>query len=453
MATIHSEVHSDNAPPAPQAIPDGPHDTAEQAGPGPLRVLFLADAHFDDLPGGSRVVARELARELIGRGHEVTFLVARHAPGTPDDCVLDGVHVIRYSGAGTPLAFLREGRRACARLWAEKPFDVVHTHFAYAALGPLRAVPRSVPRIRTFHGPWDEEGWLEDMSSIPSHVGRLKAGIKRRMRRRVEGVSLHASDAIITLSDVFRSKVIQAHGAAEKDVYEISGGTDVERFTPAQNRADVRRALGLPVDRTLLLSVRRLAPRMGLDNLIKAMPAIIARRPDALLLIGGKGPERERLQQLVDQNGLQNHVRLLGFIPDEQLSAYYQAANLFVLPTLALEGFGLVTTEALASGVPVIGTPVGATPEILSLLDPRLVAAGTTPANLAQAVLGVLESDWADALTPARLHRFVRDHYTWQRHADAVETLYYTLVCTATGKRAIIYSKGTPAARKETFER
>ena len=440
-------IHSDDVTSAHPASPALPRDAAPLDRPGPLRVLFLADAHFDDLPGGSRVVARELARELIGRGHDVTFLVARHAPGTPDDCVLDGVHVIRYSGAGTPLAFLREGRRACARLWAEKPFDIVHTHFAYAALGPLRAVPSSVPRIRTFHGPWDEEGWLEDMSSISDRIGRLKAGIKRRLRRRVEGVSLRVSDAIITLSDVFRSKVIQDHGAAEKNVYEISGGADVERFTPADNRAEVRRALGLPVDRTLLLSVRRLAPRMGLDNLIKAMPAIIARRPDALLLIGGKGSERGHLEGLIAKNGLQNHVRLLGFIADEELAGYYQAADLFVLPTLALEGFGLVTTEALACGTPVIGTPVGATPEILSLLDPRLVAAGTTPADLALAVLGFLEGDWADALTPARLHRFVRDHYTWKRHADAVESLYYALVRGAGGKKAEIYRYSNLAAK------
>jgi len=101
----------------------------------------------------------------------------------------------------------------------------------------------------------------------------------------------------------------------------------------------------------------------------------------------------------------------------------------------------------------VIGTPVGATPEIVSQLDPRLIAAGTRPADLAQAVLGFLEGDWAEALSPARLHRFVRDHYTWERHANAVERLYQTLIGSARGKRAIVYSKGTPAARKETLDR
>ena len=445
-------IHSDDVAPALKAIPDGPRDTAEQAGRRPLRVLFLADAHFDDLPGGSRVVARELARELIQRGHDVTFLVARHAPGTPDDCIQEGARIIRYSGAGTPVAFLREGRSACARLWAEKPFDIVHTHFAYAALGPLRAVPRGTPRLRSFYGPWDAEGWIADAANRQHRLGMLKERVKRRLRHVVEGANLKRGHGVVVLSQHSRREV-QSFGYPDSDIHLIAGGADVERFAPAASRAEVRRALGLPEGRTLLLSVRRLDPRMGLDNLIKAMPAIIARCPAALLLIGGKGPERGHLEGLIAKNGLQNHVRLLGFVADEQLSGYYQAANLFVLPTLALEGFGLVTAEALACGTPVIGTPVGATPEILSLLDPRLIAAGTTPADLAQAVLGFLEGDWADALTPARLHRFVRDHYTWERHANAVETLYHALVRPATGKWAIIYSQGTPAARKETLER
>lgn len=443
-------IHCDDVASAQHAPPAWPRGTTEPG--GPLRILFLADAYFDDIPGGSRVVARELARQLIGRGHDVTFLVARHAPGTPDDCVQDGARVIRYSGAGTPLAFLREGRRACAKLWAEKPFDIVHTHFAYAALGPLRAVPRGTPRLRSFYGPWDAEGWIADAGKRQQRLGMLKERVKRTLRHTVEGANLKRGHGVVVLSEHSRREVI-SFGYPDKDIRLIPGGADVDRFIPAESRAEARRALGLPVGRTLLLSVRRLAPRMGLDNLIKAMPAIVAKRPDALLLIGGKGPEREHLERLTARNNLQNNVRLLGFIADDELAGYYQAADLFILPTLALEGFGLVTTEALACGTPVIGTPVGATPEILSLLDPRLIAGGTGPTDLAKAVLGFLEGDWARAMTPPCLHCFVRDHYTWERHADAVESLYQSLVRSTRGKRAIVYSKGTHTARKETFDR
>jgi len=392
-----------------------------------MRILFLADAVFEDIPGGSRVVAREMACGLTARGHEVTILAGRQTPEGPDDCCLGGVRVVRYPGAGSPPAFVREGRRACARLWAERPFDVVHTHFAWAAVGPLKAVPASVPRVRTFHGPWDEEGWSGERH-WEGLVGRVKARLKRRLRYQVEAANLAGSAEVLTLSDCFRRMVTERYGVPARKVRCIPGGTDLGRFRLPGSKQSVRQELRLSPDRTLLLCVRRLTPRMGLDNLIRALPAVAARRSDVLLLIGGQGPERERLERLTAEMGMANHVRLLGFIPDNLLTAHYQAADLFVLPTRDLEGFGLVTTEALACGVAVVGTPVGATPEILNRLDKRLIASGTDPQSLAQVILGFLQGDWATGLTPERLHRLVRQNYTWERHVAAIEALYASLI-------------------------
>lgn len=392
-----------------------------------MRLLFLADAVFEDLPGGSRTAARELARGLTARGHSVTFLAGRQNEAAPEREAQDGVRIVRYPGAGRELEFVRQGRQAAARLWAEEPFDLVHTHFAYAAVGPKQAIPRPIPQVRTFHGPWDEEGWLEDTQGHVRLTGRLKAVAKKRLRAQVEARDLAGSDRILTLSDCFRQMVVSRFGIRPEQVQTIAGGTDTARFRPPEDKRQARRELGLPVNRRLLLSIRRLSPRMGLDRLILAMPRILAQHPDVLLLIGGQGPDRERLEGLIMQNRLDQHVRLLGFIPEEKLAMHYGAADLFVLPTLALEGFGLVTTEALACGVPVIGTPVGATPEILSALDPRLIAPDATPAGLAEAVGRFLGSDWQASLLPERLHRFVQVRYSWEAHVRATEAVYHAL--------------------------
>jgi glycosyltransferase involved in cell wall biosynthesis len=265
-------------------------------------------------------------------------------------------------------------------------------------------------------------------------LGRLKARLRRRLRHQIEAVNLRRSRRVIVLSQQSRGEV-RSFGFPEARIRKAAGGVDVARFLPSADKRAVRRALGVPEGRCLLLSVRRLAPRMGLENLIRAMPQIVALRPDALLLIGGQGPERERLQHLIGELRLDEHVRLVGFIPDARLAAYYQASDLFVLPTLALEGFGLVTTEALACGVPVVGTPVGATPELLAGLDTRLVAPGVTPDALVSAVLGFLEGDWKRELTPERLRRHVLDHYTWGRHVDAVEAVYGEVIGEAGRKK------------------
>ena len=394
-----------------------------------MRVLFLADAVFLDLPGGSRVAARELATGLIEKGHDVTFLVGKRHSDSPDVETVEGYgRIVRYGGAGEGLQFIRQGRAACKRLCEKERFDVVHTHFAFAATGPLSALPPSTRRVRTFHGPWDEEAYFDDTSRLKSLFGKCVTLIKQELRRTLEAANLRKSDAVITLSNCFRRKINERYGLPIDHVQIVPGGADLQRFQPTSDKRACRQSLGLPINRQILFSVRRLAPRMGLDNLILAMPEVIAKNPDVLLLIGGKGPQKAQLEQLVEGNHLQDHVKLLGFIPDDKLSSYYQAADLFVLPTVALEGFGLVTTEALASGLPVVGTPVGGTPEILANLNSRLIADGTAPNHLAKAINSFLTNTWNLELTPDKLHRYVCENFTWEKHVDAVESIYVNLV-------------------------
>ena len=401
-----------------------------------LRLLFLADAVAEDLSGGSRTAARELARGLTERGHEVTFLVGRQNGQMPEDEIKNGVRILRYAGAGKAAEFISRGRSVCGRLLETQSFDLVHAHFAYSAVGPLSVLPRCVPRIRTFHGPWDQEGWIEDTQNEEAGKSRmlcrLKAQIKRRVRREIERRSLAGSRKVLTLSRCFEGMAQRQYGVGADRMEVIPGGTDTAAFhvlpAHAADKTALRHSLGLPEDGQILLSVRRLAPRMGLDRLVQAMPEIVARCPDACLVIGGAGPEEAHLRRLIKTLNLGAHIRLAGFIPPEKLVSYYQAADLFVLPTLALEGFGLVTTEALSCGLAVVGTPIGATPEILGPLDRRLVARSAEPHCLAEAVVGYLQGEWRLALTPKHLHEYVCQNYTWERHVARTEQVYWNLV-------------------------
>ena len=144
-----------------------------------------------------------------------------------------------------------------------------------------------------------------------------------------------------------------------------------------------------------------------------------------MLLIGGAGSLRGALEAQSQALGLGDHVRFLGFVPDADLPRYYQAADLFVLPTRELEGFGLVTVEALACGTPVLGTPVGATPEILRTLCPSLVFRGTTPEVMAEDLERFLEDQQRDPDAYARLRAACREHverhYAWERATDELD--------------------------------
>ncbi len=404
------------------------------------RVLFLSDAAFEDFAGGSRLVAKMQAEMLARRGWDVTLLVPRQNESAPAsicesfDATGGIVRTVRYLGAGRGHAFVAEGRAACARvIRTDGPFDLAHTHFAYAASGPLAVLPRNIPHVRTFHGPWDLEAWLEDEARLKNaalspraHALKNAANRAHRLlRARFERVNLNQSQAVMALSRYMADQTTRLGFPADR-VEIIPGGADTTRFTiPTGGRESARRELGLPSNARILLSIRRLAPRMGLDTLIEALPRLVAKYPDTLLLIGGKGPHRESLEAAIKRLGMEQHARLVGFIPDDDLSRYYQAADLFVLPTLDLEGFGLVTVEALACGTPVVATPVGGSLEILEPLDRRLVARDTSADALTDAVLDFFSLNGSAAnLAPEELRRFVLERYTWERHTDALEAVY-----------------------------
>jgi glycosyltransferase involved in cell wall biosynthesis len=206
----------------------------------------------------------------------------------------------------------------------------------------------------------------------------------------------------------------------------IPGGVDLGRFRPLEEPARRARkaALGIPPGAPLLLSVRRLVPRMGLENLLPAFGLLLREFPALHLALGGSGPLEGRLRSLAASLGLAARVRFLGYVPEPDLPGLYAAADLFVLPTTTLEGFGLVTLEALACGTPVVGTPVGATPEILGGIDRTLVAAGATAPALAEAAGRLLRRGREGLrLLGARARERVAALYDAERVGESLEAL------------------------------
>jgi glycosyltransferase involved in cell wall biosynthesis len=160
---------------------------------------------------------------------------------------------------------------------------------------------------------------------------------------------------------------------------------------------------------------------MGLENLLDALEMLIPSQPRLMLVIGGEGPLRARLQEVIRQKNLHEVVRLVGFIPESQLGDYYQASDLVVMPSLQLEGFGLVMVEALACGTPVLGTPVGAIPEVLNQVDPILVAQGTDGRSIAQAlerVLVRLQDSGEAARLATKGRSLVERRYNWTQQCS-----------------------------------
>lgn len=135
-----------------------------------------------------------------------------------------------------------------------------------------------------------------------------------------------------------------------------------------------------------LFTIRRLTKRMGIHGLIRVLGKE-DRGNEMQLRIAGDGPLRETLSGMIKADHKEQSIQLLGSISMKELREEFVRADAFVLPTIALEGFGIATLEAMLSGVPVIATDAGATPELLRDVDPRLIADGSSPEALYQTLL------------------------------------------------------------------
>jgi glycosyltransferase involved in cell wall biosynthesis len=162
---------------------------------------------------------------------------------------------------------------------------------------------------------------------------------------------------------------------------------------------------------------------MGLENLISAIPQIRRRVPEVLLLIAGKGALSRELEARVRSLGLTDNVRILGFVPDEELPIAYRAADLSIVPTVALEGFGLIAVESLAAGTPVLVTPVGGLPEVVSDLSADLVLPGCDIGDLAEGLGAALRGELI--LPDAEASQsYVRARYDWPIVAARTREVY-----------------------------
>lgn len=368
------------------------------------RPLLQLGMHFDPSGGGADRYFAGLIQGLAGNGH--AFRAA--AFGQPDPAADPGV--VRLSLGPVDQSWPR--RRAAIRAFGRReivPGSIVATHFALYAHPILRQLRRSAHVVH-FHGPWAEESAREGQNPWLVWAKRL---IERR--------TYSSARRLIALSPAFRDILTTAYGVDARRIAVVPGGVDLERFQPSASALESRRKLDWPLDKKIIFCVRRLVHRMGLEHLLDAFALIAARHPEALLIIAGKGPLSAELRQWSWKLGLENRVRFTGYLPDEDLPGAYSAADFSIVPSQALEGFGLITVESLACGTPVLVTPVGGLPETVRGLDPSLVLAGSTREDLAAG----LERGLAAPL-PSReaCRKHAAENFSWSEVARRAYTVY-----------------------------
>lgn len=289
------------------------------------------------------------------------------------------------------------------RLRRRFPFDVIDAHFGYPE-GPAAVLLGKffkVPVVLTLRG---LEHRLPDF----------------RLRWPQFAFAVREADRVVAVSEDLR-KIALAAGAAPERVRTIPNGVDTSLFSP-RDRAAARRALGLDEKSFYLLTVGSLSERKGAHLVIDALARLAPRLPGLrYLLVGGggaEGDEREKLRRQAADLGVADRIVFAGPRRRDELPLWYNAADLFVLPS-ALEGCPNVVIEALACGAPVVATPVGGIPELLADPETGVILPRRDAFAVASGLAAALARPWDRARVAASISA-----RTWQEvgreHAEEI---------------------------------
>jgi glycosyltransferase involved in cell wall biosynthesis len=383
----------------------------------PTRLCIVTHTFLPHVGGIERVVY-EQSKRLMKKQFDIEVLTHRNY--TPRRYTYDGIKVRCYDALnigfrlGIPYP-IPNVTSASTFLTAIKSSDLVHAHghpylssLAAAKLAKRYGKPFVLTQHNTFieyNGIWDNIEKVNDAA-----VGKQ---------------TIKTAERIIVISKATKNYVLRL-GADSKKISVIYNGVDLERFKlMPEAKERVRGKLGIPEDAVIALTVRRLVYKNGIDTLLESARIAIKENPKVVFLVVGKGPDFEDVKTRIAELGIEKKFILAGFVSDEDLPSYYNAADFFVLPSKSGEGLPLVALEAMACGLPVIATDVGGIGEIMIKGFGKLVAP-SKPSALAEAVVEF--AGMKSAGLRLKLRQIMTEKYSWDSNVEKLLKVYEEII-------------------------
>ncbi len=360
--------------------------------------------------GGIQALSRFLVRALGECLPDAEIVVLtkndRSVPDPEENTVTRFSTVGWWAPSQRTAAFTVELLRCAGR---ERPDLIITTHVNFTPIAHWLKKSFKIPFIALGHG---VEVW--QIQSI-------------RVRR-----ALRSADRLLAVSEFTRKRMANALSISSNAIELLPNTFDLEQFEPGPKPHFLLKRYGLRHDQPVILTVARLASAeqyKGYDQVLRALPAVKRVLPDVRYVLGGRGSDQSRVLQLISELGVTDSVILAGYIPDYELSSFYNLCDVFAMPSKG-EGFGIVFLEALACGKPVIaGNKDGSVDAVLNgelgvLVDPESVD------EIAKALAGVISKTHPLQILqrPQDLRRGVIDAYGYARFVERVKEIIQPFV-------------------------
>lgn len=310
-----------------------------------MRIGFFTDTYFPQVNGVSTSI-RTLKEELEKKGHKVYVFTTTDPDATgiePDIIRMPSVPFVSFKDR----RIVVRGMYYAYRISKELELDLIHTHTEFGAgmLGKLVGKKMKIPVIHTYHTMYED--YLH-------YIAKGKVIRKSHVKYLSRLFANHTTGVVCPSERVIDK--LRSYGVTSP-MRVIPTGIEVEKFerpdiTPEMCQ-ELRQELGIEQDQIMVLSLSRISYEKNIQAIIQGFPAVLAELPNARLVIVGKGPYREKLEEMVTALDLEDFVQFTGEIAYEKVAYYYHAADYFVSASTS-ETQGLTYTEAMAAGTPLV---------------------------------------------------------------------------------------------------
>ncbi|MCB9707190.1 MAG: glycosyltransferase family 4 protein [Myxococcales bacterium] len=376
-----------------------------------MRILMVSDDYLPNA-GGIATHVHELSRELVESGHEVDLIVGHNNiyPHVPPDTLPPGMRVLLCRGFSWSwpgyIQTAWQTFHAIKRAQQSTRYDLCHWHSLIWESFAVRWGANELPRVFTNHS----SGFLR-RSQIP-------------WRRKFQlPTILNCADAIITPSRELMEETVSL-GYPSKKVHYISNGVDTAQFCPRTPNPELLQKYDIEPDSFVVIAPRRLVYKNGIDILVRACAKVAPAIPTLRVLLVGDGSERPDLQRLTEQTGVSNHIKFCGNQSRADVLEHLRLAQVAVLPSRA-EAVSIAGLEAMAVGLPVIGSNVGGIPEFVQPNHTGWLFASESVDELARTLLQAAALSRTDLQTIGyRARAFVSKNFSWRSVATQTLAVY-----------------------------
>ncbi|MCP4023512.1 MAG: glycosyltransferase family 1 protein [Desulfobacteraceae bacterium] len=322
---------------------------------------------------------------------------------------LSGVKITKENLFGH-LPFVFEAYKDFIRVQGIK-YNLIHSHYWLSAvLGQQISKQWQIPHIVTFH----------TLGAIKNQACKNES--EPELRIKTEEKLARLCNHIIGFTNKEKQELAAHYQADTKKIHIVPCGTNFNRFK-IHDKKDARKKLNLNSKDSVLLFAGRHVPIKGLDRLLSAVSLLKQQKNICLVVVGGDDPSSKALialKQTINKLGIKDQVHLAGRVNQDTLALYYSSADMLVVPSFH-ESFCLTALEALACGIPVLGSKVGGladmitreTGTLLKTIDDQL---------LAQAIMEIINKD-KKILTPLKIRESVKD-FNWEKTVEGMLKIY-----------------------------